>query len=743
MSMNIGGAETHVMELTKELHRRGFEVHVASNGGIYADELMAAGVPHFKVPLHNKRPFSVLRSYFKLAKIIRDNHYDIVHCHARIPAFVCALLHKKLGFRFVTTAHVDFKVNFLLRKISRWGECCLAVSNDIRAYLGKEYGIDPGLVTVTVNGIDMDRFSAQVDFSPVLREFRLERERRRVVYISRIDKDRSAPAFHLVSVAPALRRDFPDLDFIIVGGGNDFERLQQAAAAANQAAADRDHPLVTLAGSRSDINLFTAAADIFVGVSRSALEAMSAGCPVIVSGNQGYLGIFDETKLAMAEETNFCCRGCVLPSAPLLERDLRTLLTLSPADLEAQGRYNQDLIAAKYSAGRMAGDYLWVYDHLPPARIFRHSDVVISGYYGYGNSGDDTILCSMIQGLRKEDPNIKIVALTRHTGAMTKLYGVKCVNRFNPFNVYRTLHHSRQLLFGGGTLLQDSTSTQSLQYYLAILWLAKLTNTEIYVYANGIGPLKRPYNRKRVTKELAHAASITVREPDSKEELVRLGVPLGRVQVTADPVFLYEESREKRKAVRERYLEPGKKYFGISLRECRWLTSSGFQSGRMEQEIAGALVQIREKYGFIPVFLPMQARNDNAICQRISHDIGGELVFAHSLNNEDIISLIGGMEFVIGMRLHSLIFAAKKGVPMIGLAYDPKINGFTRYIDEYTSSFELAEITAEKLAAAVDALLAHYDEHTRRLGLASEAMQNRAKAEITAVVAAYRGRDYK
>ena len=46
MQLNIGGAETHVVELAKELKRKGFNVVVTSNGGVYVKELEEAGIKY-------------------------------------------------------------------------------------------------------------------------------------------------------------------------------------------------------------------------------------------------------------------------------------------------------------------------------------------------------------------------------------------------------------------------------------------------------------------------------------------------------------------------------------------------------------------------------------------------------------------------------------------------------------------------------------------------------------------------
>ena len=122
MSMDIGGAETHVLELSRALVRAGCQVTVVSCGGAFLPALAEAGVEHVTLPLNTKRPAALLKSYFGLRRLIRAGNYDIVHAHARIPAFLCGLLHRQMGFRFVTSAHAHFKVNAWLRTASDWGE---------------------------------------------------------------------------------------------------------------------------------------------------------------------------------------------------------------------------------------------------------------------------------------------------------------------------------------------------------------------------------------------------------------------------------------------------------------------------------------------------------------------------------------------------------------------------------------------------------------------------------------------
>ena len=141
MALDIGGAETHIVELTKELQRQGHEVVVVSNGGVYVPEILAAGARHYNAPLHRRAVGDMRRAYGVLKDVVRKEQPDIVHAHARIPAMLCGQLAKREKFPFVTSCHGVYQISGVLRALSDWGERTLAVSEDIRDYLMKEYHI--------------------------------------------------------------------------------------------------------------------------------------------------------------------------------------------------------------------------------------------------------------------------------------------------------------------------------------------------------------------------------------------------------------------------------------------------------------------------------------------------------------------------------------------------------------------------------------------------------------------------
>ena len=353
MSMGIGGAETHILELSKELKRRGNEIWVVSNGGKYNEELEANGIHTVWAPLHNKKPSNMLKSKKILKDLINKENIDLVHSHTRISSFILGILQKKLKFPYVTSAHWTFKVTPLLKLMTNWGEGTIAVSEDIKEYLKDNYKVSEDQIIVTVNGIDTEKFSKNTDYSDIEKEFSLEKGSNRIVYISRLDESRALVAKQLVAIAEDLNKKIENLEIVIVGGGDSFEEIKTKVEEINE---KLKRQLIILTGPRTDINKFAAMGKIFIGVSRAALEAMASEMPVIVAGNEGYIGIFDDSKLEKGIETNFCCRNLSMPNEEKLEEDILELMNKSSEDLENQGKYNREIVKKYYSVSKMTDD---------------------------------------------------------------------------------------------------------------------------------------------------------------------------------------------------------------------------------------------------------------------------------------------------------------------------------------------------------------------------------------------------
>ena len=751
MAMNIGGAETHILELTKELSLRGHDVTVASFGGVYADELQKLGVRCVSLPLHTKNPAHVMKSYYGLKKLLREEKFDIVHAHARIPGFIIGLLNDSLTenglkFRFVTTAHLNFSVNPLLRRISRWGERVMAVSDDIADYLVKEYGYPRERIYTTINGVDTEKFSPERDFSAVLEKHNLEKSRKRVVYVSRLDPDRAEPAYRIIEIAPEIAKKFPDTDVIIVGGGTCFDELSTMAEKVNKAVG---RTLVTMTGAVSNVDEYCAAADVFIGVSRSALEAMSAAKPVIIAGGQGALGIFDESKVTAAVNTNFCCRGFDMATGEDLLRDITKLLENEELR-ERQGVFNREFIKKYYTAARMADDYLAMYEDTlsSPVRFRGRADVVMSGYYGFGNMGDESLLDTIAKSAALEYDGLKIAALTRHPKRDEVRTGIKCVSRFNFPAVWFELARAKVLISGGGSLLQDKTSKRSLKYYAGLMKIAKNLGKKVYVYANGIGPITHEANKKLAAKVVSAADIVTVRDSNSKAELVSLGVDKSKITVSADPTFLISERiSERARRAAEKIVSGIGEFFVVSVRP---LSVSGSDAKLTERDseilsqIGDAAAKIAKKYGLTPLILPMQASHDTEISEKLREilrekGIDAPMYKPNSAESnssgfnsaESLICVLESATIVIGMRLHAVIFASSASSPVIGLSYDPKVAAFMHEIgqDYVVDLAKAGEVGAEVTRCAGE-IMSRRGEIMREIGEVSADLRRKAEEDV-------------
>ena len=714
MGLEIGGAETHIVELSRELKRLGHTIYVASQGGVYEKELTSADITHVKLPLSSKSPIAVIRSYLGLKKLIKSEKFDIVHAHARIPAAICGLLAKKLGFKFITTAHYDFKVTPFYKCVTDWGEYQLAVSHDLKNYLIKNYNCFADNISVTINGIDTEKFNADNDITPIIEEFSLSRDKKRVLYVGRIDNEVAHAALVLAENAYRIAEAFPGVQVVIVGAGTAFDELKALAEKSNELAG---YKCVTLAGARTDISSFVAMCDVFVGVSRAALEAMAAKRPTVLAGAQGYIGIFNESKLELARENNFTCRGEIIPDGDMIVSDVLKLLSMDKSELDAIGSYNHEVVKKYYSVSKMANDYLNVYNNCG-TRLDESAEVIISGYYGFYNLGDDTLLRSLISSLRREKSDIKITVLSSNPKEMRSLYGVRTVNRYNLFAIAREMKCARVLINGGGNLIQDGTSRKSLLYYAFIMKLAKRYGLKLALYANGIGPLYNEKSKRLAAEVINSADMISLRDPESLELIREIGCrdAADRARISADPAFSGIDFDKKwiDFLLSRAGLKADGKYFMVSVRSGNTLDNGKTDyDERVTDELSLAVKAISEKYSYTPVFVPFQSEVDDEITEKVRARAGIGVIISR-LSASELCGMLKRCEFAISMRLHLLIFAASHGIPMIGVSYDKKVDAFMRYIGA-DALCDVRSFTGDAVVKLTDDIIDNSSELRRTL----------------------------
>ncbi len=661
MSMRIGGAETHIYELARGLKKRGHEVHVASSGGVFAEKLMEMGISHETLPLDRRAPLAMLRAKKGLGALILREKYDIVHAHARIPAFLCASLYQKHRFRFVTTDHLDFKLTPLLKRLTDWGEFAFAVSEDLKHYLMEHYGVKEERIALTVNGIDTERF-APAPPDARLRAALSAGERPVILHISRLD----APVIHcasaLMDAMPLLKREAV---LVIVGDGDHAEELSEKADAVNERLG---YSAVRLVGAISDVKPYILASDIIVSPSRAALEGMAAGKPTIVSGSQGHGGIFTEALAGEAARSNFCFRGYPLPTPEVLSSQIGTILDMSTEKREALGAACREHILENYSADIMVEGQLAVYEKLRRIPKGGEAEVMLAGYYGYGNLGDEALLSVMIERLRRMKPDVRICVLSADPEKTAKEHMTDAVHRFDIAAIAGKMQKGALFLFGGGTLLQDKTSNRSLMYYLYLIRMAKEKGMQTALFANGIGPLHSAKHRAAVGEALSGMALVLLRDRESLMFAEKYCEKENK-GLMFDPAILMRKAPQK--GVRAPVIY-------VILREMDRKTEKKLHFDLRLTLSSPRLTPISTP--FRPVFLSLFDAEDGHFVQKTAQKFGAE--YRSVSDPWVLVSLLQEGALVLSARLHGLVLAALAGVPMLPISGEEKLLSFMEMIGE-------------------------------------------------------------
>lgn len=327
------------------------------------------------------------------------------------------------------------------------------------------------------------------------------------------------------------------------------------------------------------------------------------------------------------------------------------------------------------------------------------SAIVISGYYGFANAGDEAMLAAMIEAFTDLEPDIKITVLSGNPADTRRRHGVNAIYRLNYPEIALALMKSDLLISGGGSLLQDVTSDRSLYYYLSIMMLAKKLGKPVMLYAQGIGPVRGKLARGAMRYIGNMVDLITVRDEGSREELKYLGVSKPPLYVTADPVLAMHpvDNQIGRAILRQAGADTAAPVIGFSVREWKdW--------GHYKQVIAQAADKMAAEFGARLVFIPMQWPDDLAAAKKIISRIRHPATLLQDeYTTSELLSLVGNLDILIGVRLHALIFAAVMQVPLVGLSYDPKIDRFLETLGERHIG-TLQNVTVDDLLAKVRTL---------------------------------------
>jgi polysaccharide pyruvyl transferase CsaB len=337
--------------------------------------------------------------------------------------------------------------------------------------------------------------------------------------------------------------------------------------------------------------------------------------------------------------------------------------------------------------------------------------VLIAGSYGQGNTGDEAILAALLAGLRARRPGLHLQVVSGDVAATVAQHGVEALYWGDWARLADALDAADLLILGGGGIFFDywgfdprrllENEAPDLAHYASFPLLAGLAGKPLLICAVGVGPLFTPEGREAVRLAFALAARASVRDAESKALLEEIGVPDGRVEVTADPAFALVAAGEARAKELLAGLGLGERpLLGVTPRP--WDVAVSQEA--WETGLAAALAGFAQPAGAQILLLPFHAGYDDASLERLRAKLraagmsagmsaGDVRILPPGCSPQDIAAVIGRCDLLVGLRLHSILFALLSGTPAVALAYDPKVRSLACLAGHEELCLELSDLS--------------------------------------------------
>ncbi len=727
---DVGGAKIHVLSLVRELGKKINVKLISFRPGAFADDARSMGIDVEVV-----RSGNIFSDIKRVLQIIREGKYEILHSHGA-KANVIALIAKNItGLPVVTTVHSDYRLDYLhsLPKMVSFGLLNTVALRFLDYYIGVSEStsdmlirrkFNPNRVFTVRNGIDFENTMPEYSRENFSAKYNIDLGKDDIVVgiLCRLDPVKGLNVF--LQAAKEVLKQVPSVKFIIGGEGQERKSLERKAASLG--ISDKVHFIGWVNDmyefmSCIDINVLTSLSEGFPYVilegarMKKATVSSDVGgiSDLIVNGENGFLfAPGDYNKLAEHIIT--------------LVKDNRLRQEMGEKIYGKAREY--------FSLNNMFQSQISIYNTVLKEKAAYEKgveyDVIISGYYGFMNIGDEALLHAIIKDLRSFKSDINIMVFSKNVMETMKTHGVYSINRINLVKMLHAMKRAKLFIYGGGNIIQDNTSTRSLLYYLGTIWMAKRMGLKVMFYANGISPLRNSISKMLTRRIVNRVDVITLREELSKHELERLCINQPRVQITSDPTLTLEaaDDSEVDAILKNEGIDGPGPFIGFSIR--KW---PGYE--KYIKIIAQAADYVINLYGAKPVFIPMQYPADLNIANMIVSKMKGKGYIIKTKNSvSQTIGVIKKMDMLVGMRLHSLIFAACVNTPVVGLAYESKVEGFLQYINQNKASAgHIEQLEFNSLKEVMDYVWNNRDEI--RIQLEKEVAVLKKKALDSAQIA--------
>lgn len=365
--------------------------------------------------------------------------------------------------------------------------------------------------------------------------------------------------------------------------------------------------------------------------------------------------------------------------------------------------------------------------------------IIISGYYGFGNTGDEAILSSMIKQIKSKISDCNFIVVSGNVEETKRLHKVDAISRSDLEAIGSSIEKCDLVIVGGGGLFQDNDKIEIVDIfnkpnsgvtsYAIVPLIAKMHNKRIMYYAQGVGPLFSEEARAFVAFISELADIITVRDEASENLLIDIGVSPLKIILGLDPAFGLVVVSDKRikDILTNEEIPVDKEMVCISV---RWWIDRSLEE-RYIEALRESLDNLLENTDFVLLFVPFQVvegsddvRIEKEIVDRMKNK-DRSYILKGSYGPDDIAGIISKANLVVGMRYHSIIFSIISKVPFVALSYDPKVSNLADEFESREYCLETDLISSKNISEVITKALRNSEKIHKRLECVVENMKKR------------------
>ena len=370
--------------------------------------------------------------------------------------------------------------------------------------------------------------------------------------------------------------------------------------------------------------------------------------------------------------------------------------------------------------------------------------VILVGAYGCGNKGDDAILEGILYSLNdiydfsvvagnyggiEEKFNVKTIQCRMNEGLTIEVIGN--LLKFFPKYLLQCFK-SDYVLIGGGSLLHDITR-YNLLFFSLLQKIAEICGNKVIYIGTGAGPINTNLGKFLCKNVIGKAEKIFVRDIPDYRLLKKIG--LKNIELVADMAFTIKTEKKLAKDILNQYGLEKKKYIVVTA--CEWFKSDNFWNKEkmdftfQKRKLANLLEMLSNKSEMPIVFLPT-VFHDYKLGKELQNLIPDikMIVLPHTYDCSQMAALVAESWILFGIRMHSIIFAIRAGIPFITSIYDSKVESLIKRcnMEKYVIDFE--DVQIENINNLIEDIKNNESIITQNLNKKAEILRKKAQKAI-------------